>query len=110
MKISFYFDEMINRPLAGELIKRGYTVVMANDIEMTEKFDDEHLAEAKKRSMVLLTLDKEFAGRVMKQSDHPGLICWTRDDQPIGYMLRILSEFADQHTPEQVAGQVFWLK
>jgi len=110
MKISFYFDEMINRPLAGELIKRGYAVVMANDIEMTGKRDDEHLAEAKKRGMVLLTLDKSFAGRVMKLTDHAGLICWTQDDQPIGHMVRILSEFAEEHNTEQVAGRVFWLK
>jgi predicted nuclease of predicted toxin-antitoxin system len=110
MKISFYFDEMLNRPLAAELAKRGYEVVLANDIGMTSKSDEEHLAEATQREMVLLTLDKGFAGRVMKHSNHLGLICWTRDDQPIGYMVRILTEFAEQHTREQVAGQVFWLK
>jgi len=64
MRISFYFDEMINRPLANELIRRGYDVIMANDIEMTGKADDEHLAEATKRNRVLLTLDKAFAGRI----------------------------------------------
>jgi len=101
MKISFYFDEMLKRPLADQLNKRGYTVVLANDIGMTE---------ATKREMVLVTLDRAFAGLAAKETEHAGLICWTREDQPIGVMLRVLVEFAEQHTTEQAAGRVFWFK
>ncbi len=101
---------MLNRPLAEELHKLGCGVILANDIRMTGKRDEEHLAEAAKRGLVIVTLDKPFAGRTMKQSDHTGLICWTREDQPVGEMVRVLAEFAERYTPKQVAGQVFWLK
>lgn len=110
MPISFYFDEMMNRPLAEGLAAQGYSVVMANDIRMTGKPDAEHLAEATKRGMVLVTLDRPFAGRATKQSDHAGLICWTGDGQNIRVMLEALTEFAKRNTAENVAGQVFWLK
>jgi predicted nuclease of predicted toxin-antitoxin system len=110
MMINFYFDEMLNRSLANELAKHGYTVIMANDIEMTGKSDEEHLAEATKRGLVLVTLDKPFAGRTTQRSDHMGLVCWTPTDQTIGAMVRALTEFAKQNTSEQVTGQVFWLK
>ena len=46
----------------------------------------------------------------MKRNDHAGLICWTQDDQPVGHMVRVLSEFAEQYAPKQVVGEVFWLK
>jgi hypothetical protein len=42
--VSFYFDEMMPRAPAEQLIMRGITVVMANDIGMTEQSDSEHLA------------------------------------------------------------------
>jgi hypothetical protein len=60
--------------------------------------------------MVLVTHDREFAGRTLKRIDHQGVICWTEDFQNIGALIRVLSHFADEHTSEDVAGQVFWLK
>ncbi len=109
-KISFYFDEMVSRALADAVTEKGFSVVLANDIGMTGKNDDEHLKTAAERGMVLFTLDQPFAGRTTKRSDHAGLVCWTRDNQPIGAMLQALVEFAKAHSPESTAGQVFWLK
>jgi predicted nuclease of predicted toxin-antitoxin system len=110
MKIRFYFDEMMRHAIAEGLAKRGIVTVLANDIGMTEKEDDEHLLEATKRQMVLVTHDRGFAGRTAKRTDHAGSICWMRDDQPIGIIVRLLAEFAEQHTLEDAAGRVFWLK
>ncbi len=109
-KISFYFDEMMTRRLAKELIKLGYDVVMANDVGMTHKLDEEHLVAATERGMLLLTMDRGFAGRSTKQSDHAGVLCWTRGDQNLGAMVRTFSEFAQQHSADEVAGQVYWIK
>jgi predicted nuclease of predicted toxin-antitoxin system len=110
--ISFYFDEHMSRPVAHGLIRRGYEVIMAIDVDMTEKDDDtEHLPFAKERGLVMVTFDRPFAGRTMQRIDHSGLICLSetiRDD--IGRIITVLAEFADQHTPEQTAGHVFWLK
>jgi predicted nuclease of predicted toxin-antitoxin system len=109
-KISFYFDEMMNRPAATELDRRGYIVIMANDVEMTQKKDEEHLRYATEHGMVLVTQDRKFAGLALKQTDHTGVVCWTEDLQNIGAIVHALSRFAEEHTPEEVAGQVFWLK
>jgi hypothetical protein len=108
--ISFYFDEMMNRPAAEALNNAGYIVVMANDVGMTEKPDPEHLKYATENNLVLVTLDREFAGLAQKQFDHTGLICFTEEFQDVGGILRALSQFADEHEAGDVAGQVFWLK
>lgn len=111
MKIGFYFDEHIRRAVAEGLIKRGYTVVMANDVDMTGKDDDsEHLPYALARQLVMVTLDKPFAGRTQLHTDHAGLICWTDQTQPVGRMIALLGEFAEAYTPEEAAGKVFWRK
>jgi predicted nuclease of predicted toxin-antitoxin system len=110
-KISFYFDEMMRRTAAEELIKRGYQVIMAVDVEMVSKDDPEHLSYAKENRYVLVTLDRKFAGLTSQRTDHAGLICLTIEAQVnIGTVVRLLTDFADQHTPEEVAGHVFWLK
>lgn len=109
--IKFYFDAMVTRPLANELIKRGYEVIMANDVNMTEKTDPEHLQYATEQDAVMVTLDQRFAGQIASQIEpvHAGLICWTPEYQSIGNMLRALMEFAEQHENKDIAGQVFWL-
>lgn len=110
-KITFYFDEMVRRSVARELMNQGYSVVMAVDVMMEDKDDDtEHLPYATEHGMVMVRLDRPFAGRTMSRTDHAGLICWTIPLQDTGAMVRVLSTFADTHTPEAVAGQVFWLK
>lgn len=109
-KIKFYFDEMMNRTVAKALVKRGVEVVMANDVGMTSKPDDVHLTEAIKRGMVLVTLDRGFAGLAMKQLDHAGVVCWLGESQDIGAILRALTEFAETQTSESAAGRVFWFK
>ena len=109
--ISFYFDEHMPRAVERGLAARGYTVVMAVDAGMTAKDDDtEHLRYATEHNLVLVTRDLPFAGRTSKRTDHAGLICWTGADDDFGGMIRILSDFASQHTADDVAGMVFWLK
>jgi hypothetical protein len=109
--VSFYFDEMMVRKAAEQLTLKGYTVVFANDVGMTEKDDDtEHLPYATSRQLVMVTFDRPFAGRTMSRSDHAGLICLSGSQDNIGGIVRILSEFSDQHTAETVAGRVFWLQ
>ena len=104
--IEYYFDEMLNCPAATELTRRGYTIVMAIDVGMTEKTDPEHLAYATKHQMILVTSDRKLAGLTAEKSDHSGLICWTEVIQDVGSLVRALSQFADNHTSEEVAGRV----
>lgn len=110
-KIRFYFDEHAPRSLAEALTEKGIEVVMAVDEGMTAKDDDaEHLPFATEKGLVIFTRDFPFAGRTAKRANHAGLVCWTGAQQDIGGMIRVLSEFVEQYTPEEVAGQVFWLK
>ncbi len=108
--IEYYFDEMMNRTAADELNRRGYRVTLANDVGMTEKPDEEHLTFASAHNMVVVTLDRKFAMQSAEHMNHAGLICWPGVFQNIGAMVTALTEFAEEHTPEDVAGRVFWLK
>ncbi len=84
---------------------------MAIDSDMIEKDDDtEHLPFATQNQAILFTRDKPFAGRTVKRTDHSGLICWTGGQNDFGGMIRALGAFAEKHSPEEVAGKVFWLK
>lgn len=110
-KISYYFDEHMSRKVAEQLQARGFTVVMAVDEGMVQKDDlTEHLAFATERSLVMVTCDRPFANRAMSKTDHAGLICWTGIFDDFGGQTRLLSEFAERYTIEEVKGQVFWIK
>lgn len=72
--VSFYFDEMMVRKAAEQLVARGYTVVMAVDANMIGKDDDsEHLLYAAEHDLVMVTFDRPFAGRTMS---HISLFIW----------------------------------
>ncbi len=109
MAISFYFDEMMSRKAAEQLIQREYTVVMAPDVEMQQKTDSEHLAYATENGLVLVTFDRAFAGRTAQADDHSGLICLSGSQDAVGVIVRSLTLFAEQHTSEDIIGKVFWL-
>lgn len=110
-KISFYFDEHMSRKVASQLAARGYTVVMAVDVGMVEKDDlSEHLQYATEQNLVMVTCDRPFAGRAMGQTNHAGLICWTGILDDFGGQVKLLQEFAEQNTSENVRSQVFWIK
>jgi predicted nuclease of predicted toxin-antitoxin system len=108
--VSFYFDEMMSRKAAEQLIQRGYTVVTANDVGMREKADSDHLVYATAHGPGMVTFDRRFAGQVASKTDHRGLVCLAGTQDNIGGIVRALAAFAEQHTSEEVTGHVFWLK
>jgi Domain of unknown function (DUF5615) len=112
MTVGFYFDEHLPRAVANGLLERGYEVVMTADVGMRSKDDDsEILPYAAEHHLVVVTFDRPFAGRTMQRTDHAGLICPPEDMRTdIGGLIRLLVEFAEAHSPEDVEGQVFWLK
>jgi predicted nuclease of predicted toxin-antitoxin system len=110
-KVSFYFDEMVSGRVANQLRVRGIRVVMATEAGMDGQEDiARHLAYARQHQLVTVTFDHPFAGRVMQRTDHPGLICWTGEQDDFGGLVRALVTFVEQHTPESATGQVFWLR
>lgn len=112
MTLSFYFDEHMPRAVQKGMEQRGYRVVMAVDVDMENKDDDnEHLPLASERGLVMVTFDRPFAGRTQFRSDHRGLICLSESLRAdIGGVIRLLTQFADNHTSDETAGHVYWLK
>ena len=109
-EISFYLDEMVSRKIAEQLIRLGYNAVLAVDVDMVGKDDlAEHLPLAAEQGRVLVTFDRPFAGRASQLAEHAGPICLTCGQDDIGGAVRALTEFAEQYTPEETAGRVFWL-
>jgi predicted nuclease of predicted toxin-antitoxin system len=108
-QISFYFDEMMSRRAADQLMQRGIQVVMANDVGMTKQPDEAHLAYATEHDLVLVTFDRPFAGRTMKTTEHAGLICLSGEQDDVGGIVHAVENFANQYLPENAAGQVFWI-
>ena len=110
-KIRFYFDEHMPRAVEKGLLNQGYTIIMAVDVDMMNKDDDsEHLPFATGENAVVVIRDNPLPDGQQKRTDHAGLICWTGVDDDFGGMIRALVEFGEKYTPEEVAGQVFWLK
>ncbi len=112
MTVGFFFDEHMPRDVAKGLQERGYEVVMTADVDMRSKDDDsEILPYAIEHQLVIVTFDRPFAGRTMKRTDHAGLVCPSEELRiNIGNLIRLLTEFAETHSPEDVKGRVFWLK
>jgi predicted nuclease of predicted toxin-antitoxin system len=110
--IRFYFDEHVSRDAAEGLMRRGIEVVMAVDVDMTDKDDDsEHLPYATQNQLVMVTMDRPFAGRTLLRTDHSGLICLDNTMQVnVGRIVNALTKFAEDYTPDMCAGQVFWVR
>jgi hypothetical protein len=102
---------MMPRRATGPIEGAGHGVVMAVDESMVKKDDiTEHIVFANQQGAILVTYDRAFAGRAMKQTDHPGVICWLGELDDIGGIIRELLRFAGEHSPTEVAGRVFWIK
>lgn len=109
--VSLYFDEMMARPAAEQLVKRGCSVIMAVDVGMTGKTDPEHLQYATEVERVMVTFDRPFASQTTANSEHAGLACITGATQgDIGGIVRLLLAFTEQYQSEDVIGKVYWLK
>jgi hypothetical protein len=108
--IAFYLDEMMPRSIAEQMTARGYHAVVSVDVGMAGKEDSEHLQYATANGLVLVTRDKPFAGRAMREPSHGGVICWTGAQHDVGGIVRALAEFAEKRSPEDARGGVFWLR
>jgi predicted nuclease of predicted toxin-antitoxin system len=75
--IGLYFDEHMSRRVADALLQQGFQVVMAVDVGMGGKEDEEHLAYATQHELIMVTFDHPFAGRLLGQSEanFSSLVC-----------------------------------
>lgn len=111
MTINYYFDEMMPRPVAKQLLKHGLPVIIAVDVGMIEKSGVEHLQFANDHQSVLVTLDRPLAWSSKDcETPHLGVVCWLGNHRDFGSMIGQLSKFAKQHAVETTKGKVFWLE
>jgi hypothetical protein len=107
--IGLYFDEHMNRKVADTLETEGIPTIMAVDVGMTGKTDEEHLAYATERQLIMVTFDHPFAGRTQTRSDFFGLFCLPyRYQRDIGGTIALLSEFAQLFDPDRDRGVVIY--
>lgn len=105
----YYFDEHMDRAVARALIARDITVMMAVDVKMEGKTDEEHLAYATQNGLIMVTFDHPFASQMMQKQDFLAVICLPyRFQQAMGEMIDMLAEYSELFDPEKDHGQVFW--
>lgn len=109
--INYYFDEMMPRPVAKQLLKQGLPVILAVDVGMIEKTSADQLRFANDHQSVLVTLDRPLAWSA-KDGKHPhnGVICWLGNHRDFGAMIGQLSKFAKQQTAKATMNNIFWLE
>jgi predicted nuclease of predicted toxin-antitoxin system len=111
MSVAYYFDEHLAMAVAKQLRKKGYQVVRSVEVNMTGADDDTgHLPYATQNQLVMVTFDREFAGRITKRTDFYGLVCLSEKyRRDYGKMIEVLEEFAQLFEPEKDTGIVYWL-
>ncbi len=109
--VGLYFDEHMSRKIAHALQSQGVTVVMAVDVGMEAKTDEEHLIYATQQRLVMVTFDHPFAGRTRARTDFFGLFCLPyRYQEDIGDAITQLSEFAQLFDEDRDTGMVHYPK
>ncbi|XWX02818.1 DUF5615 family PIN-like protein [Aggregatilineales bacterium SYSU G02658] len=106
----FYLDEHVSRSVAKGLQSRGITAVMAVDVNMTGRADEDHLAYATRLELVMVTFDHPFAGRTAQHTDFYALVCLSRSVQRTSHtIVAILTLFAGLFDPSTDTGSVYYL-
>ncbi len=106
----FYLDEHISRAVAKSLRSRGILAIMAVDVGMTGRSDEDHLAYATEHELTMVTFDHPFAGRTANRPDFHALVCLSRAiQQDTGAIVEVLSLFASLFDPTTDTGIVYYL-
>jgi predicted nuclease of predicted toxin-antitoxin system len=106
----FYLDEHISRAVVKGLQSRGILAIMAVDVGMTGRSDEEHLAYATQRELAMVTFDHPFAGRTANRTDFFALVCLSRAiQQATGDIIEVLTLFASLFDPTTDTGIVYYL-
>jgi predicted nuclease of predicted toxin-antitoxin system len=108
--IGFYLDEHISYGVAKALRQRGYTVVMAVEVGMLQKNDDEeHLPYATQHQLVMVTFDHPFATRIQACEDFYALVCLSHKiEGATGTIVNLLDEFGQLFDETTDIGKVHW--
>jgi Domain of unknown function (DUF5615) len=107
-RIRFYADEHIAKAVARGLRRRGVDVLTAQEADLLEASDEEHLARARSESRVIVTQDADFLRFHAAGADHPG-IAYAPQGTPIGSIIRGLMLICQILEPDDMVGQLEYL-
>jgi predicted nuclease of predicted toxin-antitoxin system len=115
MRIRLYMDEdVMSRGLVKALRTRGAEIVVASEIGMSHKADEEHLAYAAQQGLVLYTYNtKDYmalhVSYLQEGKSHSGLIFGDQQRYSIGEQMRRLLAIVSARSAETMQNQVEFL-
>jgi len=105
-------DEHVPSVFITTLRSNGHDVVEANDV-FGEATDDEYLLQyAGENDHVLLTHDRDFAGKLRQTVDHAGVVVYTNANYPRDEpedAVRTLEHIFAHYPPEELTNELVWL-
>ena len=107
--LKIYTDEHIATAVVLGLRQRGVDAVSTPEAGNLSASDEEQLVYARANERVILTQDYDFLISVSTDQDHPG-IAFAQPGLDIGGMVRAVSLLAKIFSPEEMIGQIEFLK
>jgi len=113
MPVALYMDHQVPRAITAGLRARGVDVITASDDGASELDDPALLERAGVLGRVLFTRDDDFlveaARRQREGVAFPGVVYAHQLRASIGACIRDLESIAKNATPQDTAGQVYYL-
>lgn len=109
MAIKFYMDEHVHPGIAKALEKRGIDVLTAQQADMLDVDDDEHLELAASQGRVIFTQDDDYLDeRWTGEINHSG-IAYTHQSTPMRQIIEGLILIYEAMTEEEIKNHVEYL-
>lgn len=110
--MSVLTDEHVPSVFITTLRSNGHEVVAANDVFGESTDDEVLLRHAGENNHLLLTHDRDFAGRLHETIDHAGIVVYTDAnflrDEPERAVRTVERVFA-HYPPEELHDELVWL-
>ncbi len=103
--IKFYMDEHVPRAVTEGLRRRGVDVLTAQEADMREADDEQHLALALRERRVIFTQDADFLRLHAAGRPHTGIV-YAPQQTAVGRLVRGLMLIYDVLSPDDMPGHV----
>jgi len=107
-KIRFYMDEHVPSAVTVGLRLRDIDTVTAQEANMLEAYDEDHLALATNQGRVIFTQDVDFLRLHAAGISHAGIV-YVHQQTPIGYIVRGLVLIYQVLEPKDMQNHVEFL-
>ena len=108
VKLAFYTDESVNVVAAEGLKRRGVNALSARDAGNLGSSDQEQLAYARKKNLVIVTHDDDFLSMAM-EVQHKGIVYVHQEKYSVGNLIRRLKLLWEIAEPQEMFNHVEFL-